>query len=98
MKNIDIKSLIIGALLTSTIFLSVAATGPRDEWDNEQEWIYTSHPELNALGLWSGSHMIKGPNGLRTVNRVVGGWEPFAVGDQDKLSKRTTTFFRKRIK
>jgi hypothetical protein len=38
MKNIDIKSLIIGVLLTSTIFLGVAATGPTDKWDKEQEW------------------------------------------------------------
>jgi len=38
MKNIDIKSLIIGALLTSTIFIGVAATGKRDKWDDEQKW------------------------------------------------------------
>ena len=38
MKNIDIKSLIIGALLTSTIFLGVAATSPTDKWDNNQKW------------------------------------------------------------
>ena len=98
MKHIDIKSLIIGTLLTSTIFLCVAATGPREEWDNEQEWIYTSHQELHALGFWSGDHMVKGPNGLRIVNKVVGGWEPFAVGSEDRLPKRTTTFFRKRIR
>ena len=39
MKNIDIKSLIIGALLTSTIFLGVAATSPTDKWDNDQKWV-----------------------------------------------------------
>ena len=38
MKNIDIKSLIIGALLTSTIFLGVAATSQTDKWDDKQEW------------------------------------------------------------
>ena len=38
MKSIDIKSLIIGALLTSTIFLGVAATGTTDKWDDKQEW------------------------------------------------------------
>jgi len=38
MKSIDIKSLIIGALLTSTIFLGVAATSPTDKWDKKQEW------------------------------------------------------------
>ena len=38
MKTIDVKSLIIGALLTSTIFLGVAATSPTDKWDDKQEW------------------------------------------------------------
>ncbi len=39
MKNIDVKSLIIGALLTSSIFLGVAATSPTDKWDKKQVWI-----------------------------------------------------------
>ena len=45
MKNIDIKSLIIGALLTSTIFLGVAATSKDDKgkWDFQQKW------ELKAI-------------------------------------------------
>ena len=38
MKNIDAKSIIIGALLASTIFLGVAATSPTDKWDDKQEW------------------------------------------------------------
>ena len=38
MKSIDTKSLIIGALLTSTIFLGVAATGTTDKWDGTQKW------------------------------------------------------------
>jgi hypothetical protein len=38
MKNIDIKSLLIGGLLTSTIFLGVAATSPKDKWDSNQMW------------------------------------------------------------
>ena len=47
MKNIDIKSLIIGALLTSTIFLCVAATGTTDKWDGKQRWeIKTSTPKI----------------------------------------------------
>ena len=46
MKDIDTKSLIIGVLLASTIFLGVAAV-PKDtgdvvislsEWDDKQEW------------------------------------------------------------
>ena len=46
MKNIDIKSLIIGALLTSTIFLGVAATSPTDKWDKGQLWQVSSYHEL----------------------------------------------------
>ena len=40
MKSIDIKSLLIGALLTSTIFLGVAATSKDDKgkWDEKQQW------------------------------------------------------------
>jgi hypothetical protein len=40
MKNIDIKSLLIGGLLTSTIFLGVAATSKDDKgkWDDTQVW------------------------------------------------------------
>ena len=40
MKNIDVKSLLIGALFTSTIFLGIAATGPTDKWDERQQWEY----------------------------------------------------------
>ena len=41
MKKIDIKSIIIGALLTSTIFLGVAATSKddKDKWDDKQSWV-----------------------------------------------------------
>jgi hypothetical protein len=42
MKNIDVKSLFIGALLTSTIFLGVAATSPTDKWDDKQMWQVSS--------------------------------------------------------
>ncbi|MDP7011189.1 MAG: hypothetical protein QF685_07410 [Verrucomicrobiota bacterium] len=38
MKSIDIRSLIIGVFLTSTIFLGVAATGTTDNWDAKQNW------------------------------------------------------------
>ena len=40
MKNIDIKSVIIGVLLTTTVLFGVGATGKDDKekWDNEQVW------------------------------------------------------------
>ena len=38
MNSIDIKSLLIGALLTSTVIFGVAATGKTDTWDSKQQW------------------------------------------------------------
>ena len=38
MKYIDIKSVVIGVLLTTTIFLGVAATGTTDKGDGKQKW------------------------------------------------------------
>ena len=37
-KHIDIKSLLIGIFLTSTVLLAIGATDETDEWDEEQEW------------------------------------------------------------
>ena len=38
-KSIDGKSLLIGGLLACVIFLAMGATGPKEEWDNKQEWV-----------------------------------------------------------
>ncbi len=76
MKNIDIKSLIIGALLTSTIFLGVAATSPTDKWDYKQEW-----------RVWVG--IGEGPKG--SPEETIG-WEPIgAFGDKGKYLWRMRT-------
>ena len=66
MKNIDIKSIIIGALLTSTIFLGVAATSKDDKgkWDTKQKWDLT----------WAIDK-----DGNRAPPDCPEGWEPFAV-------------------
>jgi len=57
MKNIDVKSLIIGALLTSTIFLGVAAapsgTGTAKDasvWDDKQEWEIKRTQQDQSIG------------------------------------------------
>ena len=52
MKNIDIKSLIIGALLTSTIVLGVAATSPTDKWDNNQVWHVKKNVDVGSGEGW----------------------------------------------
>jgi len=83
MKNIDIKSLIIGALLTSTIFLGVAAAGKSDAgtnsttkpvWDDKQKW--------KVVG-----RRVDTPEGINTAT----GFQPFAV-------ENGTVYWRKRIK
>ena len=94
MKSIDVKSLLIGALLTSTIFLGVAAV-PKDtgnsfridapekhqEWDGKQVWY------VERRG-WDGQP----GEANRLTNRLQPqGFEPFTATDK-------SIFFRKRIK
>ena len=86
MKNIDIKSIIIGALLTSTIFLGVAAapsgTGTAPDagaWDDKQVW-YVKRVGWDAPK----GHATRLTNRLQPV-----GFEPFAATDKH-------IFFRKR--
>lgn len=38
MKNIDLRSLLIGILLTTTVFFGIGATSPDDKWDKRQQW------------------------------------------------------------
>ena len=54
MKNIDFKSLAIGALLGSTICLGVAATSSTDKWDDKQEWLIASRDNLQSANLLKG--------------------------------------------
>ena len=87
MKNIDVKSLLIGALLTSTIFLGVAATSKDDagKWDGRQMWQVAS--ALNKVdGKGESAHKI-----ARTI-----GMEPFAI-TQDKNGV-SRVWYRKRTK
>ena len=92
MKNIDIKSLIIGVLLASTILLGVAAV-PKDtgnsfridapekhqEWDDKQAW-YVERREWDEP---------KGHANRLTSRLQPQGLEPFAATDKH-------IFFRKR--
>ena len=73
MKNIDITSVIIGGLLTSTIFLGVAATSPNDKWDNEQNWSVRHIPWTKIL--------------LKSNPSQTKGWEPIG-GDDDGVFYR----------
>ena len=94
MKNIDIKSLLIGGLLASTIFLGIAAAVPKDtgnrfridapekhqEWDDKQAW-YVKRVGWDAPK----GHATRLTNRLQPV-----GFEPFAVTDKN-------VFFRMRV-
>jgi len=97
MKNIDIKSLLIGALLTSTIFLGVAATSPTDKWDNSQEWFFADANDLKRLGAASYVEIGRGKGPLDgnpvRVYKTTDGWEPWVVD-----GKSGTKYFRRRIK
>ena len=96
MKNIDIKSLLIGTLLTSAIFLGVAAAGVTDGKREYQQ----GKPEEGYWDIcW---HYTKGfynrsdddLTGAKTKIPIMSpshfGWEPFAVTADGKK-----TFYRK---
>ena len=74
MKSIDIKSLLIGALLTSTVIFGVAATGKNgspntpnpSSWDKEQQW------QVKMVPLFE----------------IPKGWEPFQTVNATQASIR----------
>ena len=92
MKNIDIKSLLIGCLLTSTILLGVAAI-PRHtgdlasdrggKWDDTQQWF------VKRLDWETSQKEALEPKarGVATVTE----YEPFAATDKH-------IYFRQRFK
>ena len=57
MKQIDLKSVLIGVFVTTTFILSLGATGPQDKgvkspsWDQSQKWEWTILPFVDADGL-----------------------------------------------
>ena len=82
MKDINIKSVIIGVLLTTTVFFGMGASkADTGKWDDKQVWY------VKRLG-WDAP---KG-HATRLTNRLQPqGFEPFAATDKN-------LFFRKRIK
>jgi hypothetical protein len=94
MKSIDVKSLLIGALLASTIFLGVAAVpsgtavplksgwdsfiGPA-QWDDKQKWDVKIWNSETRAGIWDTT-----------------GWEPM-TGCWHSIDKHVI-YYRKRIK
>ena len=95
MKNIDMKSLLIGGLLASTIFFGVAATSPTDKWDEDQRWEITivdsSKQKYSIAGGYEGQYERFG----KEWDDAAIGAEPFAIRDK---GVSTDIFFRKRVK
>lgn len=71
MKTLDVKSLLIGALLTSTVLLGVAATSPTDKWDDKQVWEVKSYMSIGSDTA-----------AQQKTNLKVSGYEPFAIDDR----------------
>ena len=89
MKTIDIKSMIIGVLLTTTVLFGMGATGKADagKWDDKQEWLYATFGELGTLGLIEDVELT-GPSGFKEDVKKVTGWEPWAQGGSRAFRKR----------
>jgi hypothetical protein len=107
MKSIDIKSLIIGALLTSTIFLGVAASGGgSSKVTYEYAWLRTEYalgtgaelkrwPYDNGLGREKGSEWGDVIFSATYANLAAKeGWEidPSGITHRIKGTLRTHTF------
>jgi hypothetical protein len=88
MKSIDVKSLLIGALLASTIFLGVAAVPSGTAvplksglggWDDKQKWDVKIWNSETRAGIWD-----------------TAGWEPM-TGCWHSIDKHVI-YYRKRTK
>jgi hypothetical protein len=89
MKNIDVKSLIIGALLTSTIFLGVAAAVPASvPKDTGKSYVTASASYLQ----WDDTQ-VWDVKSRPIVSGGIVGYEPFTQG-----TTSTQVLWRKRIK
>ena len=89
MKNIDIKSVIIGGLLATTVFFGLGAASKVDKgkWDDKQEWLMTSFEHAERTGLVEGS-TYRGTKSPRYIGRQYqseAGWEPYAGGYRKRI-------------
>ena len=76
-KHIDIKSLLIGILLASTVLLAIGATSPTDKWDDGQGW------EVRVAQWPDGDEILK-----REWAVAASGAEPFAVEGETVLFRK----------
>jgi hypothetical protein len=88
MKSIDIKSLLIGALLTSTVILGVAATNNKPA---DGQWEVLAR-KYNTTNFSDGFVNMRGEPGLL----IKQGFEPFSVVTRDGNIDQTYIFYRRR--
>jgi hypothetical protein len=83
MKNIDIKSLIIGALLTSTIIFGMGATKPNTAFFDA---VKPKGKYLVAFSPTEALYERPDPNSAKgeKFDALGAGWEPFAVSNDGK--------------
>jgi hypothetical protein len=88
MKSIDIKSLLIGALLTSTVILGVAATNKKPA---DGQWEVLAN-KYSTTKFADGYVNLLGEPGLL----IKQGFEPFSVVARDGDIDQTYIFYRRR--
>jgi len=86
MKSIDLKSLLIGVLLTSTVFFGVAASNPTisKQWPKDQKW------EVRMLE----STVLQW---TEQSQKEIEGYEPFAVVHMPGKIGSPRVYYRKPI-
>ena len=75
MKKIDVKSLLIGILLTTTVIFGIGATSPTDKWDDEQQWTVWT---VNSVWLGKTDEWLKQSKG----------GEPFSIQGKNVLFRK----------
>lgn len=92
MKNIDIKSAIIGALLAATVILGVAASD-----SSGQEWLVERAHILEEQRYLSANAVRTPRGGLFFPFHSKDGWEPFAYQPRSG-TQPPAVLYRKRIR
>lgn len=86
LKSIDGKSLLIGGLLACTIFFAMGATGPKEKWDDEQQWETAKVGKVVPPSLvidnklWVLVRKVEGKDSYTRYAEWPKGWEPVGLG------------------
>ena len=72
MKHIDVKSLLIGALLASTIIFGVGQTLPKPKWDTKQKWYVEAWTSDGKLVHWGSRIPAQAKEGMEPIGSYLG--------------------------